>query len=254
MRALPPSANNGAANRFDLEFWTDFAERMKIAQNGNVGIKTDNPSQALEVNGTFAQVDGANAGNGDGPIDAYIGGNGSGSDVQIGSMNSLISNVALYNWGNSTYMHLYCSAITIEGGADLAEPFKITTAKQPVEEGEVVVIDDANQGQLKLTDQPYDTRVAGVVSGANGINPGIQMHQQGLLEGGKNVALTGRVYVQADASNGAIKPGDLLTTSTTPGRAMRVSDHVRAQGAILGKAMTALNEGSGMVLVLVTLQ
>ena len=118
----------------------------------------------------------------------------------------------------------------------------------------MVVIDAANTGQLKLTDQPYDTRVAGVVSGANGIHPGIQMHQQGLLEGGKNVALTGRVYVQADTSNGAIEPGDLLTTSSTPGRAMKVSDHIRAQGAILGKAMTSLKEGKGMVLVLVTLQ
>jgi hypothetical protein len=75
-----------------------------------------------------------------------------------------------------------------------------------------------------------------------------------LLDGGRNVALSGRVYVQADTSNGAIKPGDLLTTSSIPGRAMRVSDHLRAQGAILGKAMSALNEGQGMVLVLVTLQ
>jgi hypothetical protein len=54
------------------------------------------------------------------------------------------------------------------------------------------------------------------------------MQQQGVMEGGKNVALTGRVYVQADTSNGAIKPGDLLTTSTTPGHAMKVTDHVRA--------------------------
>jgi hypothetical protein len=80
------------------------------------------------------------------------------------------------------------------------------------------------------------------------------MHQQGLLEGGRNVALTGRVYVQADTSNGAIKPGDLLTTSSTPGRAMRVTDHAKAAGAILGKAMTGLSQGQGMVLVLVTLQ
>ena len=50
---------------------------------------------------------------------------------------------------------------------------------------------------FEMSDQPYDTRVAGVVSGANGVNPGIQMQQQGVLEGGKNVALTGRVYVQA---------------------------------------------------------
>ena len=40
----------------------------------------------------------------------------------------------------------------------------------------------------------------------------------------------------------------------TPGRAMRVTDHARAQGAILGKAMTGLKAGHGLVLVLVTLQ
>jgi UDP-N-acetylmuramyl tripeptide synthase len=151
-------------------------------------------------------------------------------------------------------MHIYCSSITVNGGADLAEPFQISTPDQEVPQGAVVVIDEANPGHLKLSDQPYDARVAGAVSGANGISPGIQMQQQGLLEGGKNVALTGRVYVQADASNGAIHPGDLLTTSATPGHAMKVTDHARAQGAILGKAMTALNEGRGMVLVLVTLQ
>jgi hypothetical protein len=144
--------------------------------------------------------------------------------------------------------------LTIRGGCDLAEPFQISSANQVIPEGAVVVIDEENPGHLKLSEQPYDARVAGIVSGANGINPGIQMQQQGILEGGKNVALSGRVYVQADVSNGPIKPGDLLTSSTIPGHAMRVSDHARAQGAILGKAMTGLKEGKGMVLVLVTLQ
>ena len=145
-------------------------------------------------------------------------------------------------------------SLTIRGGSDLAEPFKITPGTGAVPDGSVVVIDDVNPGRLKVSSEPYDTRVAGILSGANGVHPGIQMQQQGLMEGDRNVALTGRVYVQADASNGAIKPGDLLTTSSTPGRAMKVTDHVRAQGAILGKAMSGLSEGNGMVLVLVTLQ
>lgn len=149
--------------------------------------------------------------------------------------------------------NLSTATLTIRGGADLAEPFNISVNNKSVP-GAVVVIDDQNPGQLKISERPYDTHVAGVISGAKGVNPGIQMHQQGLLEGGKNVALTGRVYVQADASNGEIRPGDLLTTSSTPGYAMRVSDHARAAGAILGKAMTGLNQGQGMVLVLVTLQ
>jgi len=66
--------------------------------------------------------------------------------------------------------------------------------------------------------------------------------------------LTGRVYCWADASNGPIEPGELLTTASTPGHAMKVTDHPSAQGAIIGKAMTALKEGKGLVLVLVTLQ
>ena len=142
--------------------------------------------------------------------------------------------------------------LTILGGCDVAEPFQMSAKAIP--QGAVVVIDEVNAGQLKLSDQAYDTRVAGIVSGANGINPGVSLHQEGVMEGGQNVALSGRVYVLADASNGAIKPGDLLTTSDTPGHAMKVTNHNRSQGAILGKAMSSLPAGKGFVLVLVTLQ
>ena len=120
--------------------------------------------------------------------------------------------------------------------------------------GAVGVIDEENPGRLKMSRRAYDQQVAGIVSGANGINPGIALKQEGALDQGQNVALSGRVYVKADASQGAIKPGDLLTTSDTPGHAMKVGDHAKSQGAILGKAMGALKEGTGLVLVLVTLQ
>ena len=76
-----------------------------------------------------------------------------------------------------------------------------------------------------------------------------------VADGEHPVALTGRVYCWADASHGPIQPGDLLTTSDVPGHAMRVTDDpARANGAILGKAMTSLSEGKGLVLVLVSLQ
>ena len=68
------------------------------------------------------------------------------------------------------------------------------------------------------------------------------------------VALTGRVWVYCDASRNPIVPGDLLTTSNTAGHAMKVIRYARAQGAIIGKAMTGLKSGKGLVLVLVTLQ
>ena len=57
-----------------------------------------------------------------------------------------------------------------------------------------------------------------------------------------------------DATQGAIEPGDLLTTAATAGHAMKVKDAAKAQGAIIGKAMTGVKDGQGLVLVLVTLQ
>ncbi|MCX6917142.1 MAG: hypothetical protein NT167_29570, partial [Verrucomicrobia bacterium] len=147
---------------------------------------------------------------------------------------------------------LTCKSLTVLGGADLAEPFAMS--EQNVAPGTVVVIDGKNPGRLKLSTLPCDRKVAGVVSGANGIQPGVSMIQAETLEAGRNVALSGRVYVLADAASGSIEPGDLLTTSATPGHAMKVTDFYRAQGAILGKAMSGLKEGKGMVLVLVTLQ
>lgn len=153
----------------------------------------------------------------------------------------------LFNSGNFSV-----KTLTIRGGADFAEPFQMK--EDELETGSVVIIDSEHPGRLKRSTNSYDTRVAGIVSGANGIHPGISLHQEGAVEGGQNVALSGRVYVQADTSNGAIQPGDLLTTSVTPGHAMKVTDHTRSQGAVIGKAMSALEDGSGMVLVLVTLQ
>ena len=148
--------------------------------------------------------------------------------------------------------NLSVASLTIRGGSDLAEPFRISGGE--VEPGTVMVIDESNPGQLRRSAQAYDTRVAGVISGAGGIRPGLELRQDGALDQGQKVALTGRVYVRADASNGPIKPGDLLTTSDVPGCAMKVTEPARAQGAILGKAMTGLSKDRGLVLVLVTLQ
>ena len=51
-----------------------------------------------------------------------------------------------------------------------------------------------------------------------------------------------------------IAPGDLLTSSDLPGYAMKASDRSRAAGAVIGKSMTGLESGTGLVLVLVSLQ
>lgn len=143
--------------------------------------------------------------------------------------------------------------LEITGGADIAEPFPMVAAATATP-GSVLVMDVENPGKLKLCDRAYDHCVAGVVSGANGVNPGLTLRQDKVFEAGENVALTGRVYARATAANGRIQPGDLLTTSSVPGYAMLADDRELRGGAVLGKAMTGLDAGEGMVLVLVSLQ
>ena len=144
--------------------------------------------------------------------------------------------------------------LEITGGSDLAEPFEIDSA-DAAEPGMVVCIDPENPGELEVSRTSYDRRVAGIISGAGGIKAGMLMGQKGSkADGTTPVALTGRVYCLADASKGPIRPGDLLTTSDIPGHAMKVTDYTKAQGAIIGKAMSSLKQDQGLVLVLVTLQ
>jgi hypothetical protein len=136
-------------------------------------------------------------------------------------------------------------------GADLSEQFDVT-GDVAIEQGMVVSIDPARPGKLTIAATEYDKKVAGIVSGAGGVRTGLVMGQAGTLAHGEHaVALTGRVWCQADASFAAIQPGDALTTSSTLGHAMKAVDHERARGAVIGKAMTGLDSGTGLVLVLV---
>jgi hypothetical protein len=139
----------------------------------------------------------------------------------------------------------------INGGSDIAEPFP-TIDSLPA--GSVVIIDEQNPGHLIKSNKPYDQKVAGIVSGAGGIQPGLTLKQDGLLEGTQNIALSGRVYVLATTENGSIKPGDRLTTSNTPGHAMKATESALCDGAVIGKAMSSLKKGEGLILVLVNLQ
>ncbi len=141
--------------------------------------------------------------------------------------------------------------LQIVGGADVAERFEVEGAPEP---GTVLVIDEQGGGRLRAADEAYSHRVAGVVSGARDLDAGVVLSADGRTEGTAPVALTGRVWVRCDATTAPIRVGDLLTTSSRDGHAMRASDRKRAPGAILGKAMSALDSGTGMVLVLVSLQ
>jgi hypothetical protein len=135
--------------------------------------------------------------------------------------------------------------------ADCAEDFDIYEAEQ-VEPGTVMVLGE--DGKLQQSQNAYDKRVAGVVSGAGDYKPGIVLDKQSSTHNRRPIALLGKVYCKTDASYGAIGIGDLLTTSPTPGHAMRANDAARAFGSVIGKALRPLKGGQGLIPVLIALQ
>ncbi len=141
--------------------------------------------------------------------------------------------------------------LEIVGAGDVAERFEVTDSVQP---GMLVSIDPDDPGKLQLCRGKYSPMVAGVVSGANRLRPGVLLDPS-VDRKSLPVAMSGRVWVYCDGTDSAIEPGNLLTASNTPGYAMSVKDYSRAQGAIIGKAMTRLAKGQkGLVLAIVSLQ
>jgi hypothetical protein len=105
--------------------------------------------------------------------------------------------------------------------ADCAEDFDICETEK-IEPGTVMVLGE--EGVLYPSQQAYDKRVAGVVSGAGNYRPGIVLDKQQSNSTRKPIALLGKAYCKVNAQYGAIEVGDLLTTSPTPGHAMKVDD------------------------------
>ena len=137
-------------------------------------------------------------------------------------------------------------------GADCAEQFDVVTENGVPDPGTVLVID--RDGRLRESTEAYDRRVAGIVSGAGEHRHAIVLDSGHSGKDRVPIALVGKVYCKVDAQYGPIDVGDLLTSSPTPGHAMKASSSDRAPGAVLGKALRALAHGAAMIPVLVALQ
>jgi hypothetical protein len=133
--------------------------------------------------------------------------------------------------------------------ADCAEEFDVA---EEIEPGTVMVLD--TEGKLRQSVQPYDKKVAGVISGAGDYKPGIVLDRQQSSNARMPIALMGKVYCKVDAQYGAIEVGDLLTTSATPGHAMKADDCQRAFGSVIGKALKPLQSGCGLIPIIIALQ
>ncbi|MCS7248941.1 MAG: hypothetical protein NZ840_11985 [Anaerolineales bacterium] len=136
------------------------------------------------------------------------------------------------------------------GGADFAELIAVDPQAGQVEPGDVLVISPRLDRAVTLAKEPYSTAIAGVYSTQPGFIGG-----GGAEETSDNripVAIVGIVPVKVSAENGPIERGDLLTSASLPGHAMKATEYI--PGAILGKAMGELESGTGVILVLLLLK
>jgi hypothetical protein len=223
-------------------------------QDGTVILKDANGNDAVSLDSRFGLLDlGAQGNEGDLRIRDNAG-------TFVFTFDATFAVLDLGGKGNEGDLRLRNDAgdftIHLDGGAgditllgaDLAEEFRSSAEVEP---GSVVVA--AGADEVTVAREACDRRVVGVASGAGDLRSALRL---GAKPGEDRipVALTGRVFCKADAAYGSITLGDMLTTSTTEGHAMRVDDHAAAAGAIIGKALAPLDDGRGLIPVLLTLQ
>ena len=174
----------------------------------------------------------------------WLGGNGADGDLVIFKSdgdNKTSDNAAIHLNGQAGDIILR--------NADCAEEFR---CEDGVEPGTVMVIE--NEDLLRSSSRAYDKRVAGVVSGSGEYRPGILLDRRPGEKGRVPIALSGKVCCRVDANHGSVEVGDLLTTSPTPGHAMKASDPTQTPGSVIGKALRPLASGTGLIPILVSLQ
>lgn len=178
----------------------------------------------------------------------WLGGNGADGDIVLfadSGDNTTLSQATIHLNGQAGDIVL--------ANADCAEDFEVAADEaELIDPGTVVVLGEGSL--LRMSRNEYDQRVVGIIAGAGGNRPGIILGRLQNTSHRLPVALMGRVYCKADASHEPIDTGNLLTTASTPGHVMKATDRLKAFGAVVGKALTGLKNGTGLIQVLVALQ
>jgi hypothetical protein len=138
--------------------------------------------------------------------------------------------------------------ISLRNG-DICERFPLNS---PAGKGSVMSM--GSDGVLTLCVKAYDKSAVGVVSGAGDLRPAITLRALPESSTDAPIALVGTAYCLVDAAPASIEVGDLLTSSDTPGHAMKATDAIKSVGTVIGKALAPLERGQGLIPMVVGLR
>ncbi len=218
--------------------------------DGGVYAESDGavrPAVWAENVGSGFALYGKNSSTGSGNATLYLVQGNSGGDFVVGASSYL---GARY-WRVDRTGKGFFNGGTQSSGADFAEQMAVEMGEAGHEPGDVLVISTGADRMVELSAEPFATAVIGVYSTAPAVLAGAPDTDDPLE--GIPVAITGIVPCKVSTENGPIHRGDLLVTSSTPGHAMRAGTNP-PKGTVLGKALGELEEGVGVISVLVTLQ
>jgi hypothetical protein len=138
------------------------------------------------------------------------------------------------------------------GGVDYAESVAVTGERVGYTPGDVMAIDEKATDGFSLSRTAYSTLVAGVYSTQPGMLASTHPMEPEKFAAEVPLAMFGIVPCKVSAENGAISRGDLLVSAATPGYAMKGTDKSKMLGAIIGKALDPLPQGTGVIRVLLS--
>lgn len=143
---------------------------------------------------------------------------------------------------------------TQNSGADIAEAFEVTGTIQEYEPGDVLVISTSTDRTVEKSSGAYSTLVAGVYA----TKPGVLLtedHIDADISHKVPMGVIGVIPTKVCVEGGAIKRGDLIVTSSTPGVAMKADPDKVKVGQVIGKALQDYNgNGIGKINILVSIK
>jgi hypothetical protein len=235
------------------------------SSNGEIGLRNENGKQGVVINASHGlklkNIQGKDIAKLWSSV-LRLGGNGEKGSIGIedeqGDSKVLMDtsnhsgHIGLFNIEKERTIHLDGEKgdIVLEN-ADFAEEFDVL-APAEAKRGSLMVLNQS--GQLEVCTKEYDSKVVGVVAGAGKFNPGIVMDKKGNSKNRLPISILGKAECLVDAQKEGIKVGDMLTTSSVPGFAMKVTDKSKAFGTVIGKALAPLEKGKGLISVLINIQ